>query len=300
LDWIEPEESIDSVGGLYGLKDWLMKRKDAFSQEAQEYGLPKNPKGILLIGIQGAGKSVMCKAISKFWNLPLLKLDMGKIFSGIVGSSEENIRNAIKIAESIAPTLVWTDEIDKGMAGSASSNNTDGGTAARVFGSLISWMQEKDKPVYIVATANDVSQLPPELLRKGRFDEIFFVDLPSEEERKEIIKIHLSKRKRNFNDFDINQISKESDGFTGAEIESCIISAMYESFNDGKREPTSNDIINSIRETIPLSITMSEHIEGLRNWAKNRARNASNKEKIDYNDHGEFHVERNINPDEEL
>ena len=190
---------FNSIGGLSGLKSWLEKRKDAFSLEAVEYGLPANPKGILLVGIQGAGKSLFAKAISSFWNFPLLRLDMGKVFSGLVGSSEQNMRQVFKVAESVAPCILWCDEIDKGMSGGRSSGFTDGGTTSRVLGTWLTWMQDRKSPVFVVATANDVTSLPPELLRKGRFDEIFFVDLPKLLERKTIFKIHLEKRNRNHN-----------------------------------------------------------------------------------------------------
>jgi hypothetical protein len=285
VDWVDVGDSLDSIGGLYELKDWLMKRRGAFSQDAIDYGLPSSPKGVLLVGVQGAGKSLVAQSIAAYWDLPLIKLDMGKIFAGIVGSSEENIRNAIKVAESIAPCIIWLDEIDKGLSGTRSSNNTDGGTAARVFGSLLNWMQEKSKPVYIAATANDISQLPPELLRKGRFDEIFFVDLPIEEERSEIFNIHLSKRKRNPSNYDLPSLVDKSNGYTGAEIEASIVSAMYEAFYDGRREVTTKDIIQAISDMVPLSVTMKEHIKEIRNWAENRSRNASFSSKSSYYKH---------------
>jgi hypothetical protein len=291
VDWVDVENNIGSVGGLYELKDWLKKRKSAFTEEAREYGLPENPKGVLLVGTQGCGKSMCAQAIAKYWNLPLLRLDMGKIFAGIVGSSEENIRSAIKVAESIAPCIVLIDEIDKGLSGTGSSNNTDGGTAARVFGTLLNWMQEKKKPVFLCATGNNISQLPPELLRKGRFDEIFFVDLPAKDERKEIFKIHLEKRNRKLSNFDGEKLVEKTDGYTGAEIESIIISAMYDAFYDNKREITTNDLLNSIQDTVPLSITMKEHIRDLRNWAKTRARNASFSEKKTYNTEEQEEIE---------
>jgi SpoVK/Ycf46/Vps4 family AAA+-type ATPase len=275
LDWIEIQSGMDSVGGLVALKDWLKKRQGAFSKEAIAYGLPADPKGVLLVGVQGAGKSLCAQAIASYWRLPLLRLDMGKVFSGIVGSSEENIRSVIAIAESVSPCILWADEIDKGLSGSASSNQTDGGTASRVFGSLLTWMQEKKKPVFVVATANDVSQLPPELLRKGRFDEIFFVDLPTEQDRKDIFKIHILKRDRDPQLFDIKALAAESQSFTGAEIEAAIISAMYEAFDDSAREFTTADILKSLQETVPLAVTMKEKIEILRTWAKTRARSAN-------------------------
>ena len=279
LDWIEVEQDFSAIGGLKGVKSWLNQRKDAFTTDAKEYGLPDNPKGILFVGVQGAGKSLMARCVASFWQLPLIRLDMGKIFSGIVGSSEENIRTAIKIAESVSPSLLWMDELDKGMSGSASSNQTDGGTAARVLGSFLTWMQEKKSPVLVIATANDVSQLPPEILRKGRFDEIFFVDLPSDEERYEIFKIHLSKRNRDPEKFDIDSLVMHSSTFTGAEIEAAIISAMYEAFDDNKREFTSDDILSAIEDTVPLAVTMKEQIDGLRAWAYKRARHASKTKK---------------------
>ncbi len=279
LDWIDVKDGMDSVGGLQSFKQWLHSRRGAFTSEAQAYGLPANPKGVLLVGIQGAGKSLASKATAYFWNLPLLRLDMGKVFQGIVGSSEENIRSVIKLAESVSPAILWIDEIEKGLSGVASSNQTDGGTASRVFGSILTWMQEKEAPIYIVATANDVSQLPPELLRKGRFDEIFCVDLPSDSERLDIFRIHLKKVNRNPDNFDLHALVASSQLFTGAEIEAAIISALYETFNDGKRELTTEDIIESITDTIPLATTMKERIQGLRDWAATRARSASQPQK---------------------
>jgi len=275
IDWVDTKSGLESVGGLHELKSWLFKRKRAFTEDAKEYGL-ENPKGLLLVGVQGAGKSLSATAIAKHWNLPLLRLDMGKIFAGIVGSSEANIRQAIKIAESVSPCILWIDEIDKGMSGFISSNATDGGTAARVFGFILTWMQEKTSPVYVVATANDISQLPPELLRKGRFDEIFFVDLPDEEDRKEIIKIHIEKRNRNISNFNLTRLARASELFTGAEIEAGIVSAMYEAFSRGD-EFNTNDIINAFEDMFPIAKTMEREISALRNWAEHRARNASYK-----------------------
>jgi hypothetical protein len=279
LDWIDNNENLESIGGLNELKDWLHKRSKAFTKEAVDYGLPPNPKGILLVGIQGAGKSLFARGVSSFWNFPLLKLDMGKVFSGIVGSSENNMRQVFKVAESVAPCILWLDEIDKGMSGSKSSSSTDGGTTSRVLGSWLTWMQENQSPVFIVATANDISNLPPELMRKGRFDEIFFVDLPSPAERETIFSIHLSKRKRNIENFDLSLLSEQSKDFTGAEIEAAIVAAMYEAFNES-REFDTYDIIQSLKEIVPLSVTMKEEIDALKLWASDRARNASNSGKL--------------------
>ena len=280
LEWIDSGINMNSIGGLNGLKTWLNKRKDAFSTEALEYGLPANPKGILLVGIQGAGKSLFAKGVSSYWNFPLLKLDMGKVFSGLVGSSEHNMRQVFKVAESVAPCILWCDEIDKGMSGSKNSGSTDGGTTSRVLGSWLTWMQDRDAPVFVIATANDVSNLPPELLRKGRFDEIFFVDLPKSEERKKIFEIHLDKRNRNIKQFDVDKLCEASENYTGAEIESAIESAMYEAFSDERREFNSYDILLSLKNSIPISKLMKEEIAKLRQWASERARNASNTDDI--------------------
>ncbi|MFP4498365.1 MAG: AAA family ATPase [Vulcanimicrobiota bacterium] len=273
LEYYHAQEKFSQVGGLKHLKDWLMKRGVAFTEKAREFGLPQ-PKGILLLGVQGCGKSLCAKVVSSLWNLPLLRLDMGNIFAGVVGSSEGNVRKAIKMAESLSPCILWIDEIEKGLSGSQSSGMSDGGTTARVFGTLLSWMQEKTSPVFVISTANDISQLPPELLRKGRFDEIFFVDLPTGNERKQIFKIHLSKRKRNSENFDIQQLAQKSEGFSGAEIEQAIIEGMFNAFS-ASRELSTEDIANALMETFPLSKTMAEKIQGLRAWAANRARKAS-------------------------
>ena len=273
LEWIEIEHGLSKVGGLSNLKTWLHKRKNAFSESAKEYGLPENPKGLLIIGVQGAGKSQISKAIASFWELPLLRLDIGRIFSGIVGSSEENLRSVIKTAESVAPCIMWVDEIDKAFSSSTFSG--DSGTSSRIFGTFLTWMQEKKSPVFVVATANDVSHLPPELIRKGRFDDIFFVDLPDEEERKEILKIHLEQRTLDLFNFDLNQLVKETSHFTGAEIEAAIVSAMYEGFSDNKRQIETVDIIKELKESVPISTTMKEKVTALREWAEKRARHAS-------------------------
>jgi len=237
--------------------------------------LPSNPKGILLVGIQGAGKSLFAKAISSYWNFPLLRLDMGKVFSGLVGSSEQNMRQVFKIAESVAPCILWCDEIDKGMSGSRGSGASDSGTTSRVLGSWLTWMQDRNEPVFVVATANDVSGLPPELLRKGRFDEIFFVDLPKFPERKKIFEIHLEKRGRNPKFFKINKLAEMTESFTGAEIESLIEASLYEAFSDNKRDITDEDLVISIQNLVPISKLMKEEINALRSWATERARNAS-------------------------
>lgn len=273
LEYYETDEKFGQIGGLNNLKEWILKRTTAFSEKARKFGLP-HPKGLLLLGIQGCGKSLTSKAIASLWNLPLLRLDMGNVFSGIVGSSEDNMRKAIKMAESLSPCVLWLDEIEKGLSGMKSSGMTDGGTTARVMGTFLTWLQEKTYPVFVVATANDIQTLPPELLRKGRLDEIFFIDLPCKEERKEIFNIHIIKRNRNPENFNMELLTNESEGFSGAEIEQAIISALYDAFAKNV-DITTEDIIKTIKETFPLSETMREEIEELKNWSRLRARQAS-------------------------
>lgn len=274
LEYFHAPEDFSFVGGMEELKEWLRKRGSAFSERARRFGLPE-PRGLLLLGVQGCGKSLMAKAVASQWKLPLLRLDMGRIFGEMVGASELNMRQALKVAESLAPTIIWVDEIEKGLAGAASSGRSDAGTAARVFGTFLTWMQEKEAPVFVVATSNDVRQLSPELLRKGRFDEIFFVDLPDQKERAEIWNIHLHKRKRNPRHFNIERLASESEGFSGAEIEQVIISALYDAF-DETRDIEMLDLIRIITQSVPLSKTMHEEIEGFRAWAEEHARPATN------------------------
>jgi hypothetical protein len=273
LEYYAANEDFSNVGGLAVLKDWLNKRVMAFTDEARAFGLPA-PKGILLLGVQGCGKSLCAKAVSRLWQLPLLRFDMGRMFGSFIGSSEENVRRAIAVAESVAPAILWVDEIDKAFAGSQSSGMTDGGTTARVFGTFITWLSEKSAPVFVVATANDVSQLPPELLRKGRLDEIFYVDLPNAEERGEIFRIHLAKRGRDPKKFDLPQLVAAGRDFSGAEIEEAIISALYDAFYT-KQELTTAHVLTALGQTVPLAKTMDEQINRLRHWAEGRARNAS-------------------------
>lgn len=273
LEYYATDENFAHVGGLSVLKDWLTKRAVAFSNEAREFGLAA-PKGILLLGVQGCGKSLCAKAVSNLWQLPLLRFDVGRMFGSYVGSSEENIRRAIAVAESIAPAILWVDEIDKAFAGAQSSGASDGGTTARVFGTFLTWLSEKKAPVFVVATANDISQLPPELLRKGRLDEIFFVDLPKPEERMEVFRIHLNKRGRDAGKFELTTLALASEKFSGAEIEEAINSALYDAFSACK-ELSTEQILNAVAQTVPLAKTMDEQIGSLREWAEGRARNAS-------------------------
>lgn len=274
LEYIEEDETIDSVGGLEELKRWLKQRSNAFTERAREYGLPQ-PKGMLILGVPGCGKSLIAKTTARLWGLPLLRLDMGRVYDGsMVGRSEANLRNALKTAESISPVILFIDELDKAFAGTSGSADSDGGTSSRIFGSFLTWMQDKTSPVFVMATANRVERLPGEFLRKGRFDELFFVDLPTNEERQEIFKIHLSKRRRDIDRFAIEQLATVSDGFSGAEIEQALIAAMYDAFAQD-REFTQLDIIAAIKSTLPLSKTMTEQVTALRDWARQRARPAA-------------------------
>lgn len=273
LEYFESDENMTSVGGMPLLKDWLAKRALAFSERARAFGLPE-PKGLLLLGVQGAGKSLIAKAIASQWRLPLLRLDLGRLFSELVGSSEQNMRTALRLAESVSPCLLWLDELEKGLAGVASSHISDAGTTARVFGSFLTWMQEKTAPVFVVATANDISILPPEALRKGRFDEIFFIDLPSQEERREIFAIHIQRRGRSPQAFDLEALARVSENFSGAEIEQVIISALYDAFEAG-HDLTQADLLHAIRSTLPLSQTMETQVKALRQWARTHARPSS-------------------------
>lgn len=299
LEYIDVKEDMNDIGGLKNLKGWLKQRELAFSEKAKKYGLPI-PKGILLVGVQGVGKSLTAKAVAATWNLPLIRLDVGSVFGSLVGESEERIKQAIKISEAISPCIFWIDEIDKAFAG-IKGEQGDSGTASRVFGSLLTWMQEKTKPVFIVATANNVVRirqndgsskkklsfetiLPPELLRKGRFDELFFLDLPSEIERKEIFQIMVKKYNLD-NEFDYDTLAQKSGGtisekndkgFGGAEIEQIVIEAMYKAFYDEERKVTTDDILYCMNQTKSLYELMQDEIDGLRAWADGRTRQASN------------------------
>lgn len=279
LDYFLKNESLKDVGGMENLKEWLKKRQLAYDKEARDWGL-KEPKGLLLLGVPGCGKSLIAKSIASSWNMPLLRLDVGKVFQGIVGSSEDNIRKAIATAEAVAPCVLWIDEIEKGLSGVQSSGATDGGVTSRIFSTILTWMQEKTAPVFVVATANNINQLPPELLRKGRFDEIFFVDLPSQKEKENIFSIHLQKNRQNVSSFALDILAQKAEGFNGAEIEECVKEAMFTAYVESQESNIAPKlqmihILDAIKNTVPLSKTMEKQITDLRKFAVSRAKNAS-------------------------
>jgi AAA+ superfamily predicted ATPase len=273
LEFYEAAEGMEAVGGLELLKSWLAKRRLAFSADARRYGLTE-PRGVLLLGVQGCGKSLVAKAVSQAWQMPLLRLDLGRVFGKYIGESEAGIRTAIRTAEAVAPAILWLDELEKGFAG-ATLEAHDTGVSARVLGTFLTWMQERRKPVFVLATANNVRHLPPELLRKGRFDDLFFVDLPTAAERRSILDVHLRKRRRDPGCFDRERLVAASIGYTGAEIEGAIQDALYDAYADGRREVTTEDILATLAGTISIAVTMREPIEAMRRWAATRARRAS-------------------------
>ena len=267
LEYVEAPVDLSEIGGMSNLKQWLAQRQCALSDDAAEFGIPP-PRGILMLGVQGAGKSLSAKAVATAWQRPLLRMDPGILFDRFIGESERRLREALKQTEMMAPVILWIDEIEKGFA-SAASQSVDGGLSKRMFGTLLTWMQEHHAPVFLIATANDIEALPPELLRKGRFDEIFFIDLPNLEARAQIFSVHLKKRKRDCRQFDIPALSAAADGYSGAEIEQAIISALHDSFA-AKGELTTDRIIHALETSPPLSVTMREKIDALRHWARGR------------------------------
>jgi SpoVK/Ycf46/Vps4 family AAA+-type ATPase len=278
LDFYPATEQISDIGGLDNLKDWLLRRGGAFSDRARAYGLP-HPRGLLLAGIQGTGKSLTAKAIAHHWHLPLLRLDVGRLFGGLVGESESRTRQMINLAEALSPCILWIDEIDKAFSGA--EGRGDAGTTSRVFGTFITWLAEKKSPVFVVATANNIQTLPPEMLRKGRFDEIFFVGLPNQEEREAIFKVHLARlRPHNLGNYDLKRLAYETPEFSGAEIEQTLIEAMHIGFSQN-RDFTTDDILEAASQIVPLAKTAQEQIQFLQNWAAaGKARLASRKNNL--------------------
>jgi hypothetical protein len=277
LTWYDPNpRGLDAIGGLDAFKAWALERKLAFSKEARAYGLPA-PKGVFLLGPPGTGKSLAAKCIATALGVPLLKIDFGGLKSKFVGESEANVRKALATAEAVAPCVVWVDEIEKALGG-ATGPQGDGGVSADALGAFLTWMQEKQGSVFVVATSNDVRALPPELLRKGRFDELFFVDLPNPRERCEVVRAALVEHGRSPNDVDEWEVSGVTNGFTGAEIAALVPDALFAAFADGARAVTTQDVVKAARAVTPLSKTAADKIEGLREWAKGRARMASTTE----------------------
>lgn len=278
VEFVKSDVQIADVGGLENLKNWLKKRDKSWLEPAQKYGLPA-PKGVLITGVPGCGKSLLAKAIGSAWQLPLLRLDVGRVFGMYIGMSEENIRSALRTAEAVAPSILWVDEIEKGFS---RGGEGDGGTSTRIFATFLTWMQEKVKPVFVIATANDISALPPEMLRKGRFDEIFFVDLPTRRERADIFSLHMKKKIKDAQVLGSLKITPEAcaklaeatEGFIGAEIEQVVVAALFEAYAESRALAWS-DFGRAIKSTVPLSTTQAERIAEIRGWADKRAVRAS-------------------------
>jgi ATP-dependent 26S proteasome regulatory subunit len=290
IEYRESRFSFDDIGGLGNLKEWLAMRRLAFREDAFDFGLDA-PKGVLLVGVPGTGKSMTCDALADLYQMPLLRLDMGAIFSAHVGESEQNMRNVIKTAEAIAPAILWIDEIEKGIGGVQSSNYTDGGVTNRVFGTMLTWLQEKRTPVFVVCTANNVLGIPPEFMRAGRFDEIFFLDLPNEDQRKEILECLLLRKSRNPEEFDLPKIIEHSPNYSPAELEKAINNALFVAYSEEKRHLRTTDVVSEIGKFQPLYNSRREEIEEMRQWALGeegkggRARLANSESKKSYKTH---------------
>jgi hypothetical protein len=270
LDFVDASSNMSSIGGLENLKGWLEQRRNSWDAGAIQFGLDP-PKGVIILGVQGCGKSLCAPAIAGEWNIPLVKFDTSAIYDKFIGETEKRIQKVFKVAEGLAPCVLWIDELEKIFAGSgADSASADAGVSSRLLASFLSWMQDRKSPVFVAATCNNVTVLPPELIRKGRFDELFFVDLPSVAERKQIFAIQLTKRKRNSSDYDLDRIAAAAKGFSGAEIESAVQTALYAAFAR-KQELSNEDLLTALSSTVPLSITRAEEIADLRAWAKDRA-----------------------------
>lgn len=266
LEYRDPRFTMDDIGGLDSLKDWILQRRLAFTDEARDFGLPM-PKGLLLLGTPGTGKSMVCDAIASAYKMPLLRLDFGAIFASHVGQSEGNMRRCLAIAGAVAPCVLWLDEVEKGVSGTKSSEFSDGGTTSRVFGSLLTWMQEKQEMVFVACTANDVLGIPPELMRAGRLDEVFFLDLPDSDQRHDVTEKLLFKKHRNPEEFGIEEIVDASDFYSPAEIEKGIDNALFTAFSDGKRDLRTEDIVSALKLFSPLYNTRKEEMQELRSWA---------------------------------
>ena len=270
LEFVDSTDTMANVGGLDNLKQWLQQRRGAWDEEAAQFGLDA-PKGVIILGVQGCGKSLCARAVAGEWKLPLVKFDTAAVYDKFIGETEKRIQKVFRVAEGLAPCVLWIDELEKVFAGSGpDSASADAGVSSRLLASFLSWMQERKPAVFVAATCNNVTVLPPELIRKGRFDELFFVDLPSETERRQVFAIQLAKRKRNPADYDLGKVAEAAQGFSGAEIESAVQTALYAAFA-AKRELSNEDLLTALSSTVPLSITRAEEIGELREWAKKRA-----------------------------
>jgi SpoVK/Ycf46/Vps4 family AAA+-type ATPase len=270
LEFVDSTDNMSSVGGLDNLKHWLEQRRGAWDEHAREFGLDP-PKGVIILGVQGCGKSLCARAVAGEWKLPLVKFDTAAVYDKFIGETEKRIQKVFRVAEGLAPCVLWIDELEKVFAGSGpDSASADAGVSSRLLASFLSWMQERKPAVFVAATCNNVTVLPPELIRKGRFDELFFVDLPSAAERRQVFAIQLAKRKRSPGDYDLDRVAEAAKGFSGAEIESAVQTALYAAFAR-KQELSNEDLLTALSSTVPLSVTRAEEIAELRGWAKDRA-----------------------------
>ena len=277
LEFIEASDNMASIGGLENLKHWLAQRRGAWEDSAREFGL-EPPHGVIILGVQGCGKSLCARAVAGEWQLPLVKFDTSTVYDKYIGETEKRIRKVFQVAEGLAPCVLWIDELEKVFAGSGpDSASADAGVSSRLLASFLSWMQDRKSPVFVAATCNNVTVLPPELIRKGRFDELFFVDLPNQAERKQIFSIQLAKRKRNPGDFDLEKVATAANGYSGAEIDAAVQGALYAAYSD-KKQLTSQSLIDALSQTVPLSTTRAEEIAALREWARTRAVSASGRD----------------------
>src|SRR5712692_1917203 len=270
LEFVDASDNMASVGGLENLKNWLAQRRNSWEPQARQFGLDP-PKGVIILGVQGCGKSLCARAVAGEWKLPLVKFDTAAVYDKYIGETEKRIQKVFKVAEGLAPCVLWIDELEKVFAGSGpDSASADAGVSSRLLASFLSWMQERKSPVFVAATCNNATVLPPELIRKGRFDELFFVDLPNTAERKQIFSIQLTKRKRNPTGYDLDRVAAAAKGFSGAEIESAVQTALYAAYS-GKHELSTDDLLTALSSTVPLSTTRAEEIAELRAWAQHRA-----------------------------
>ena len=274
VEFVEASDNMSAIGGLENLKHWLQQRRGAWEDSAREFGL-EPPHGVIILGVQGCGKSLCARAVAGEWKLPLVKFDTSAVYDKYIGETEKRIRKVFQVAEGLAPCVLWIDELEKVFAGSGpDSASADAGVSSRLLAAFLSWMQDRKAPVFVAATCNNVTVLPPELIRKGRFDELFFVDLPNQAERRQIFAIQLAKRKRNPAEFDLDKVSQAAEGYSGAEIDAAVQGALYAAYSE-KKPLTTQSLLDALAQTVPLSTTRAEEIAELRDWANTRAVPAS-------------------------